>query len=143
MIGKAKEKMASFTPKGKKHWNVMLMVILNVHAFFVAMTTKFKLEWGANFKQDPEAAIEHPLVTIQCNHSLIKATGIKTTIIQCQSRLSKAIQSSAPDSQVIMDNLMLHKANVISLFGYFVTFLETLHKYRVTVNIRKGQYLPP
>ena len=44
----SREKLAFFTPGGKKHWTVMPMGALNAHAVFVAMMTKLQTAWTAN-----------------------------------------------------------------------------------------------
>jgi hypothetical protein len=41
----ARERLAFFTPLGKKHWKVMPMGALNSAATFVAMMTKLKIKW--------------------------------------------------------------------------------------------------
>ena len=44
----SREKLAFFTPQGKKHWTVMPMGSLNAHAVFVAMMTKLQAKWTTN-----------------------------------------------------------------------------------------------
>ena len=41
----SKLKMAFFIPKGKVHWNILLMGVMNALPFFVAFTVSMKKEW--------------------------------------------------------------------------------------------------
>ncbi len=43
-------------------------------------------------------------------------------------------------SAVIVDDWMLHHSNKLSPIGYFLSMLEVLVHYRVTINLQKGKY---
>jgi hypothetical protein len=93
----AKDKTAFFTLEGKKHWNVMPLGILNAHAFFVAMMTKFYIEWDAEFKRDPAASIAHMMRILEKRKEVVKAFGLEQMAKGFAARIHQATKESAPD----------------------------------------------
>lgn len=138
----AKEKTAFFTPEGKKHWKVMPMGILNAHAFFVAMSTDFKREWNQRFSENPTEAIKTLLRVMEKHKSLITAQGMESKIEEFTMSTASAATQGNPGSKVIVDDVMVHDNNPITLLAYFVGMLEVYKRYRVTVNLRKTRFFP-
>mmetsp|Transcript_13167 Transcript_13167/g.31418 ORF Transcript_13167/g.31418 Transcript_13167/m.31418 type:complete len:1848 (-) Transcript_13167:281-5824(-) len=139
----SKERTAFFTPDGKKHWLVMPMGILNAHAFFVCMTVNFKKEWQALYKEDPKQAMDKLTAIINEHKAAIEAILGKEAVKDIHAKMTAALLETDPNASVIVDDVLLFDNNIISLIAYFVTVLETLKKYRVTVNLRKTRFLPP
>ena len=139
----SKEKTAFFIPDGKRHWNVMPMGILNAHAFFVCMTMQMKDEWDKKFAEDPAAAIARLKQVAKRRRSFLKEMEHGEMIEQLlEEHSAEALKTSNPGSAVIVDDLMLHDRNAVSLLAYFLCVLEVLVHYRVTINLRKGRFLP-
>ena len=145
----SKDKTAFFVPDGKMHWRVMPMGILNAHAFFVSMTMDMKREWDAKFLTDPTAAITFLREVMKDVAPLLKELQPQgtnwtqdLTKLLSEANIRQAIKDSAPGSSVIVDDLMLHDSNELSLLAYFVCILKVLVHYRVTINLRKGRFLP-
>lgn len=139
----SREKTAFFTPEGKKHWLVMPMGILNAHAFFVCMTTNFKQEWHELYKSNPKLALQKLFAIVERHKKAIEDLTGKETTRNLEHGLAKALAETDPGSSVIVDDVMVFDTNILSLVAYFVTVLEILVKYRVTVNFRKTRFLPP
>ena len=144
-----KDKTAFFIPNGKMHWLVMPMGILNAHAFFVSMTMDMKREWDAKFKEDPAAAInflKEIVKDVTPIPNKMSPQGVnwvqQLAELLTEGNIRKAIKDSAPGSAVIVDDLMLHDSNELSLMAYFVSILKVLVHYQVTINLRKGRFLP-
>ena len=143
----SKDKTAFYIPDGKRHWNVMPMGILNAHAYFVCMTMDMKKEWDMLFRADKAKAIHKLKEVAKRSKSILQALspeGIDLTT-QMEKLLDQGIEEacakSNPGSAVIVDDLMLHDSNEISLIAYFLSVLEILVHYRVTINLRKGRFL--
>ena len=119
----SRPKLAFFTPKGKKRWTVMPMGALNSTPIFVAMTTDFQAEWD----------------------QLARDRGIDPRKV----RSVRTGSATPPDlteaygSEVIVDDMLWYAEDVDTLFAYFRCALDVLLKYRVTIRLKKCQWLPP
>src|SRR5210317_831761 len=142
MDANSRERTAFYVPDGKKHWKVMPMGILNAHAFFVRMTVNFKIEWQELYQRDPAAAIKKLLAIIKKHKSAITSIIGKQAVINIEQQVKQALQETDPNASVIVDDVLLFDRNILTLIAYFVTCLEILKKYRVTVNLRKTRFLP-
>ena len=142
MQDSSKEKTAFFVPEGKKHFTVMPMGILNAHAFFVCVTIQFKKEWHKLYKNNPKEALQSLVKIIRRHKEAITEVLGEQAIGGIEAKVATALRETDPNAAVIVDDIMLYDTNIVSLIAYFISTLEILKRYRVTVNLRKTRFLP-
>jgi Reverse transcriptase (RNA-dependent DNA polymerase) len=113
----SRPKTAFFTPSGKKHWTVMHMGSLNAMSF-VAMMTDLQQKWN-----------QKALLA-----GLHGAYG---------SNMTTSPQDDDYGSAIIADDVTLYATKHETLLKYFRIVLDELQHHRVTIKLKKCNFLSP
>jgi RNase H-like domain found in reverse transcriptase/Integrase zinc binding domain/Reverse transcriptase (RNA-dependent DNA polymerase) len=114
----SRSKTAFFTPSGKKRWTVMPMGSLNAMSIFVAMMTDLQTKWNRN-------------ATLAGLHG------------EYGSNLTTTSQDDDYGSAVIADDVTLYATKHDTLLKYFRIVLNELQHHRVTIKLKKCNFLSP
>jgi hypothetical protein len=114
----SRSKTAFFTPSGKKRWTVMPMGSLNAMAIFVAMMTDLQGKWDAH----------------------AKASGLPGAY---GSNIDQPTDGDDYGSAVIADDVTLYAEKPETLLQYFKIVLSILQHHRVTIKLKKCNFLSP
>jgi hypothetical protein len=114
----SRAKTAFFTPSGKKRWTVMPMGSLNAMSIFVAMMSNLQSKWNEE----------------------AKIAGLHGSY---GSDINNPNNKDDYGSTVIADDVALYAAQPDTLLKYFRIVLNVLQHHRVTIKLKKCNFLSP